>query len=155
MSISRVISKRAPRGESSVRDHVLDEVRDAVVDGQLHALRVDEEHLDLIRCRGEEERRYQAVEADALAAAGGARDEQVRHLAEVAEDGTSRDVFAERHLQRCARAARRKRLQDLGDRDDRGLRVRNLDPDRGLARNRRFDAHRGRSERERNIVGKR
>ena len=46
----------------------------------------------------------------ALPAAGRARDEQMRHLAEVAEDRAAGDVFAERHVQRRNRAALRQRL---------------------------------------------
>ena len=142
-------------GEARVGDDVLDEVRDAVVDAQLDAFGIDHHHLHLIRRRADEQRGDDGVEADRLAGARCAGDEQMRHLAEIAENRPAGDVFAERHPERRHLSAIGQGVEDLANRDDRDGLIGNLDPDRRLAGNRCFDAHAGRGQRERDVVGQR
>ena len=76
------------------RDDRRDEVRDALVGRQLDALGVDEHHAHLVGRRPHEDRGDHRVDEARLAGAGGARDEQVRHLREVGEHVAALDVLA-------------------------------------------------------------
>ncbi len=77
-----------------------------------------------------EERGEHHVEPDALARAGRARDEQVRHLREVAVDGLARDVLAERARQRRLASVAALVLEELAQ-------VHRLRAPRSAARSRR------------------
>lgn len=77
-----------------LRDDGDHKVRDAVVVGELDHLRIDEDELDLLRLRLEEDARDERVDADGFTGARGAGDEQVRHLREVREDRLAADVHA-------------------------------------------------------------
>ena len=79
-----------------------EQVRDVLVVVQLDALRVDQHHADLVRGGAQQDRRQHRVHAARLARAGGAGDQQVRHLREVGPDRVAGDVLAEPHRQRRA-----------------------------------------------------
>src|SRR5690606_2497048 len=69
-----------------------DQVRDALVDGELHALGIHQHHPHLLRGGAHEDRGDHRVDEARLAGAGGARDQQVRHLGEVRDDVAALDV---------------------------------------------------------------
>ena len=64
-----------------VGDDRREQVRDALVDRQLEHLRVDQDQAHVARLGLVEQRQDHRVDADRLARAGGAGDQQVRHLA--------------------------------------------------------------------------
>ena len=66
-----------------VVDDRAEEVGDAVVEGELEPLGVDEDELDLVGRGLVEDARDQGVEADALPRPRGAGDEEVGHDAQV------------------------------------------------------------------------
>jgi hypothetical protein len=90
------------------------------------------------------------VHARRLAGAGRARDEQVRHLRQVGADRAAGDVLAEPDGQR--RPVLRRLLEDVAEVDDPAPRVRDLDADRLLARDRREDPDVGGGQRVREVV---
>ena len=126
-------------------------MRDVLVDLQLDHLRVDHQHLELARERLVEERDDHRVEADRLARARGARDEQVGHPREVGHDRVAVDVLPERERQQRLRLHEGLRVDDVPQQDDLPLPVRHLDADRRGSGD-PLDAHRLRLEREREIV---
>jgi hypothetical protein len=90
-------------GLFGVRDHRDIQVRDAVIDAQLHHLGVDHDELDFLRRGLVEQADYQRVHAHGFAGAGGAGDEQMGQLGDVAHDAVAADVLAqgEGHLDLC------------------------------------------------------
>ena len=72
-----------------------DQVRDAFVARQLDPLRVDHDHPDLVGRRPHQQRADHRVDEARLAGAGGAGDQQVRHLRQVGDDEAALDVLAE------------------------------------------------------------
>ena len=138
------------RGLLRARDHRREQVRDRVVVVELDLLGVDEHEPHLVRRRAEQDRREHRVDAARLARAGGARHEQVRHLGEVGADGAARDVLAEPDRER--RPALGRRLEDVAEVDDAAARVRDLDADGLLARDRGEDADVGGGERVGEVV---
>ena len=138
------------RGHPRVRDHRRQQVRDRVVVVQLDLLRIDQHEPDLVRARAQQDADEHRVDGGGLARAGRAGDEQVRHLREIGADRAPRDVLAEPDRQR--RPLRRRLLEDVAESHDAPLRVRHLDADRLLARDRREDPHVGRRERVREVV---
>src|SRR5256714_30722 len=91
-----------------------------------------------------------AVRAPGLPGAGGPRHEDVRLLREVGADCLAGDVLAQPHGQR--RPAGRRLLEDVAEVHQAAVRVRDLDPDRLLAGNRREDPDLGGGERVRQVV---
>jgi hypothetical protein len=81
-------------GHARARDDRREQVRDALVVVELDLLGVDEHELHLVRRGLQQDAREHPVDARRLAGAGGAGDEQVRHLGEVGADGLAGDVLA-------------------------------------------------------------
>ena len=98
----------------------------------------------------EQDAREHRVDARRLAGAGRAGDEQVRHLRQVGPDRPARDILAQPDRQR--RPVRRGILEHVAQMDDPPPRVRNLDPDRLLAGNRRQNPDVRGGQRVREIV---
>ena len=71
-------------------------MRQRIVDLHLDHLGIDHDEAQLIRREPEEHARDERVDADALAAAGRARDEQMRHLREIGDDRFAVNILAER-----------------------------------------------------------
>ena len=90
---------------------------------------------------------------DRLARAGGAGDQQVRHLREIRAHRRAADVLAERERQRRCHVVVRLRLDDLAERDDLALLVRDLQTHDRLAGNHFHDAHADGGQRAREILG--
>ena len=81
-----------------------DEMRECVVNLHLDHLGIDHDEAELIGRETEEHARDERVDADALAAAGRAGDEEMRHLREIGDDRFAVNVLAERDRQLgCAR----------------------------------------------------
>ena len=93
-----------------------DQVRDAFVRGELDPFRVDEHQPHLVRGGARQDRRDQRVDARGLAGAGGAGDEDVRHLGEVGDDEAALDVLAEADEQRVAVVGRGAALRSTSPR---------------------------------------
>ena len=122
-------------GLLGVGDDRRDEVRDALVDGQLDALGVDEHHAHLVGRGAHEDRGDHRVDEARLARAGGAGDEQVRHLGEVRDDVAALDVLADADDHRVLGALAPRWLRSTSPSDD-GLAVGvgDLDADRATCR---------------------
>src|SRR5229473_3097979 len=84
------------RGLVRFDEHRQREMGQAVVVGELDALGVDEEQSHVVGRDLEQQARNQCVDAHALALARGARDEQVRHPRQVADDRLAGHVVAHR-----------------------------------------------------------
>ncbi len=137
-------------GHPRAGDHRREQVRDRLVVVELDLLGVDQHEADLVRRGAQQDRGEHRVHACGLAGAGGAGDEQVRHLGQVGADRAAGDVLAQPHGQR--RPVRRRLLEDVAEVDDPPARVRHLDPDRLLARDRRQDADVGGGQRVGEVV---
>ena len=128
------------------------QVREVLVHLELDHLGVDEDELHLVRARLVEDRRDERVDADALARARRAGDQEVRHRPQVVHDGLAVDVLAERERQQRARALEALGLDDVADRDDLAAAgVGNLDAD-ARAAGQPLDADRLGREREREVL---
>ena len=138
------------RGLLGRGDHRRQQVRDRVVVRELDLLGVDEHHPHLVRRGLQQDRGQHRVDRARLAGAGRAGHQQVRHLGQVGADRAARDVLAQPHRQR--RPVLRRRLEDVAEVHDPAARVRDLDADRLLARDRRQDADVGRGQRVREVV---
>ena len=128
-------------------------MRQAVVGGELDPLEVDEDHPDVVRGRFAEQARDQGVDHDALAGAGRAGDEQMRHLREVDRDRATRDIPSEGERQRTRGVEHLALLDEGPEPDDLAHLVRDLDPDGALARDRRLDPDRAGHQGHRQVVG--
>ncbi len=117
---------------------------------ELDLLGVDEHEPQLVRRRAQQDEREHRVDAARLAGAGGARDQQVRHLGEVGADRAAGDVLAEPDRQR--RPAGGRLLQHVAEVDDPAAGVGDLDADRLLAGDRGEDADVGRGQRVGEVV---
>ena len=74
-------------------------MRDAVIDRQFQHLRIDHDQAALFRRQPVEQRQDHRVDGDRLARAGGAGDQQMRHLGEFGDDGLAADGLAEAERQ--------------------------------------------------------
>jgi hypothetical protein len=140
-------------GLLGVGDDRRDEVRDALVGGQLDPLGVHEHETHLIGGGPHEDRGDHRVDEARLARAGGAGDEQVGHLREVGDDVAALDVLADAHHHRVLAGARHLAAQHVAEADLLAVGVRDLDADRGLAGDRAEDAHVGRGDGIRDVLG--
>ena len=84
-----------------VGDHRRQQVRDPFVDRQLEHLGVDHDHAHGGRIGLVHQRQDHGVDADRLARTGGARHQQVRHLAEIRHHRVAGDVLAQRDGERA------------------------------------------------------
>ena len=135
-----------------VGDDRREQVRDALVDGQLQHLRVDHDHAHVARAGLVEQAQHHRVQRDRLAGTGGAGDQQVRHLLQVDHDRRAADVLAERERERRLQRVVLARAQDLGEIDDLAMRVRNLEADHRLARNHVDHAHADHGQAARDVL---
>ena len=118
-------------------------MRDAFVDPQLEPLGVDEEEARVGWRRLVEQRAEHGVEADALAAAGRARDEQMGHGRQVGDHGIARGVLPERQRELALGLDELGGDQDLAEVDDGRLGVGHLHRHGAAAGDGADDAHRG------------
>ena len=129
------------------------QVRQVFVGAQLDHLRVDHQHANLIRPPRHQHRHDDRIEANALAGAGAAGDQQVRQGGQVDDQRVARHVFAQEqrnpHLLRLADGL----LHHFAEAHQLPLGVGDLDADRILSRNRGHDAHARHAQRNRQVVG--
>ena len=118
-------------------------MRQTGVLAHLHLLRVDEDEAHLIRRGAHQQRREDRVDATRLARAGGTGNQHVRRAREGQEHRPSRDVHADRDVERMGRGLRLGRDHEVTERDELTRFVRHLDADCRLARDRRENAHVG------------
>ena len=78
-----------------VDDHGRQQMRNAIKRGQLHPLGVDHEYAHLVRRLGQQQRRHDGVDAYALAAAGGAGDQQMGQRSQVQRHRVSSGVLTQ------------------------------------------------------------
>ena len=93
------------------------------------------------------------VDADRLAGAGGAGDQQVGHAGQVGNDGLTLDIFTKRDAQAALHLDKGFALHQFLEADDVGRLVGHFDADVVGARNRRFDAHAGSRQGQGQVVG--
>ena len=128
------------------------QVRNAVVNGKLDDLRVDENELDLVGVCAVDDGVDDRVDAHGLTGTRRARDEHMRHLRHVGDDRRAGNALAQRHRGRGLLALHLRALQHVAQGDRLDLVVGDLDTHGGLARDRRFNAHAVRGHVERDIV---
>ena len=109
------------------------QVRDVLVHPELEPLRVDHDQPHVVGRRAVEDAGQHRVQADRLARAGRAGDQQVRHRREVGDVRLAVDRLAERERQLRRRSPIGLGLEQLAQRDLLARRVRDLDADGGLA----------------------
>jgi hypothetical protein len=83
-----------------VGHHRRQQMRDAVVDRQLEHLRVDHDHAHVLGAGLVQQAEHHRIDRHRLARAGGAGDQQMRHLAEIDHDGPAANILAQRQRQR-------------------------------------------------------
>ena len=122
-----------------VGHHRHDEVREAIVHLHFDDLRVDHDEAKFVGAEFEKHRGNDRVDAHRLARAGRARDEQMRHGCQIADDRAAIDILAERERDFLLRRAKLRIVQQLAQRHGDLLAVGNFDADRVLARDRSED----------------
>ena len=132
-----------------------DQVRDAFVGVQLDPLGVDHDHPHLVGRGAHQQRRDHRVDEAGLAGAGGAGDQQVRHLRQVGDHEAALDVLAEPDHQRVVVGAGRAGPEHVAERHDLLVQVGDLDADGGLAGDRRQDPDVGRRDGVRDVLRQR
>ena len=115
-------------------DHRDKQVRQTVVYIQLDLLRVDEDKLNLVGSRLEEQAHENAVNADRLTHTGGTCNENVRHLRNVHEDRLSGNVHAQRHADLALILRKAGIFEELTQPDGSHHLVGHLNADSGFAR---------------------
>jgi len=83
------------RGVPVVRDHLVPLVRQRVVDGELDHFRVDHQEAECLGRVAVDQRGDQCIHAHRLAAAGGAGNEQLRHLRQVGNRAPALEVLSD------------------------------------------------------------
>ena len=140
------------RGLLGIGDDRRDQVRNAFVGGELHALGIDEDHAHLIGRRAHEHRGDECIDATGLAGSRGSRDEQMGHLGKVGDDVASLDILAESNSHRMVLIGGHGRPEHVTEADQLTIGVGDLDANRTLARNRTEDAHLGARHRVRDVA---
>ncbi len=131
-----------------VGDDRVDEVGQVAVDGELDDLRVDENEFQLVGAEAVEQREDDVADADGFAAAGGAGDEGVGGLGEVADDVAAGDVHAEHDGQVGGGIAPGGGLEGAAQGERDGVAVGRLDAHEAFARDGGLDADGVGGERE-------
>ena len=127
-------------------------MRNAVIDRQFEHLRVDHDQPAVLRRHAVEQRQDHGVDRHRLARAGGAGDQQMRHLGEVDDDRLAVDGLAERQRQLGLGRLEIAACQDLAQIDGLALGVGQLDAD-GVAAGNDRDAGGDRAHRAGDVVG--
>ena len=92
-------------------------MRDTLVFAEFDHLRVNQQELDLVGSRLEEDRHQQRVDADRLTGTGGTRDQQVGHLRQIGGDDLTRDISAQYTVELALMVAELVRLHQLTEGD--------------------------------------
>ena len=140
-------------GLSHVGDDRVHQVGERLVGCQLDHLGVDHQHPDLVGPAGHQHRDDDRVQADRLAGAGPAGDQEMGHRRHVHHHRIAGDVLAEEDRDLHRAALRLGLLDHLAEADHLAGRVGHLDADRVLAGNRGDDPDARDAESDRQIVG--
>ena len=135
-----------------IGDHRSEQVRDAVVDGELEHFRVDHDQPALFRPQPVEQAQDHGVDGDRLAGSGGAGDQQMRHAREIDDDRFAADRLAEAERQFRGGVDIVVAGELLAQIDLLTRRVRQLDAD-GIASGDHGDARRQRAHGAGDVVG--
>ena len=139
-------------GLARVGDDRREQMRDAVIDGELEHLGIDHDQPALLRREPVEQAEDHGVDGDRLAGAGGAGDQQMRHAREIDHDRLAADGLAEAERQLRLRLGVFVGRQHFAEVDLLALVVRQLDAD-GVAAGHHRDARRQRAHRAGDVVG--
>ena len=139
-------------GLARVGDDRREQMRNAVIDGELEHLGIDHDQPALVRREPVEQAENHGVDRDRLAGAGGAGDQQVRHAREIDNDRLAADGLAEAERQLRLRLGVFVGRQHFAEVDLLALVVRQLDAD-GVAAGHHRDARRQRAHRAGDVVG--
>jgi excinuclease ABC subunit C len=119
------------------------EVRDGVIEREFDALRIDHDEAQALRATAVQEGDDEVVDGDGFAGAGGARDEEMRHLGEVGKLRLSGDGTTERDHERLVAPGETIVRKQWPETEGRARDVRDLDTDERLSGDRCFDTDRG------------
>ena len=128
-------------GLFGVGDDRHQQMRNAVVAAQLHHLGVDHQQLNLLGRGLVQQADDDGIDADRLAAAGGAGDEQVRHFGQIRQADASGDILAQRDRKPAFGVDELLAVDDLPDGDGGDILVGDFDADGSLVGDGRFDTH--------------
>ena len=140
------------RGQLRLSDDRREEVRDALVHAQLDALRVDEDHANLLRRAFEQYAHDHGVDRNRLTGTRRTRDQNVRHRRQICRHDAAVDVLAQRNRQLALALGERLALDDVAQPDRLAVVIRHLDSDRRFARHALNQDRLGR-HREAQVVG--
>jgi hypothetical protein len=117
------------------------QMRNAVIDGELEHLGIDHDQAALIRTQPVQQAEDHGVDGDRFAGAGCARDQEMRHARQVDDDGIAADILAETQRKLRHRFGVVLDRQQFAQIDLLAMRVRQFDADGVTAGNHR-DARR-------------
>ncbi len=130
------------------------QVRNSVVNPEFHHLRVNHQKSDVLRGRFIKQADNHRVDTHRLAGTSGARDQQMRHLCQVCDGHAARKVAAKSDGQMTFRSSETVAFDQLAHPDNCIFLVWDLNADRRLARDRRFNADSGCGEIHGKVIGK-
>ncbi len=128
------------------------QVRNAVVNRELHHLRIDHDELDLFGLCMEQKAHDDGIDADRFTGAGRTGDQDMRHFGDITEHWLAADVLTDRKRQLGFLRPELIRIYNVAQRHRRRLLIRNLNADGGLAGDRRLDADIRCSQRELDVI---
>ena len=126
-----------------IGDDRCEQVRDARIRAQLHALGIDHDQAHLLGRGTHDDRHEHRIDEARLSGAGGARHQQVRHLGQVGGDEMALHVLADAGEHGVRVIHRLVGAQHVAEVDDLAVIVRDFDADRRFSGDRREDAHIG------------
>ena len=151
-----------PRHPLQRANHALDlhhhrrqQVRDAIVIGQLHPFRVNQDQAQIVGGVVEQETGQDGIDAHRFARAGRTGNQQVRHGRQVRNDRMSGHVLAQGKFQGRTPALEDLGLDHLPQCDQGHLLVRHLDADVIPSWDRGLDADALRGQRQGHVIGQR
>ena len=128
-------------------------MRNALVDRELEHLRVDHDHAHVLGRRLVHQAQHHGVDAHGFARARRAGDQEMRHAREIRNHRHAADILAERQRERRADLVVGLGLDDLPERDDLALLVRDLETDDRFTGNDLDHAHADGGQRARQVLG--
>ncbi len=124
-----------------ISHHRNQQVRNAVINAQLHHLGIDHNHLHVIRVRLKQNPHNDRIDTNRLTGAGRSRDQQMGHLRNIRKHGFAADILTHRKDQIGGKFIKLRRFHQIAERHRRVLLVRHLDAHRRFPGNGRFDTN--------------